>query len=354
MLTTSFNHIRLFILSISIALILGLNSCKLFQESKEDKEARLMNVFEKDTYPIIQNIYEECKEADDLIDSRMEIASNGLNAAFKEMGEFNTNSHGEIYGAINQYTKKEMKIELPIIRLGNIPFYPGAADTIVDELSRKYGCELIICQKMNDQGDMLRVATTIKKLNGERTIGTFIPAIKPDGQENPVTSVILSGKTYYGRSFIFNAWYKTRYEPIMDKSGNIIGCTLVAIKIDDQDIVRDKIMKTYIGITGHIFVIGGKGTMMGKYIISAGGHSDGKDILAVKDPNARPIVKEMLELATAANEGEVTYYTYPWINKALGETEARTKAAALVYFEEWDWVIGASTYLEDFDYPEGR
>jgi methyl-accepting chemotaxis protein len=331
---------------ISGLLLLSVAGC--LGENEEEKEARLMKAFEEETHPILKELYEVYQIEEEKVVAKIENASNSLKSVLHDMGGFNTNSKGEIYGAINQYTKEEILIELPIIRLGGMPFYPVVADTIVDELSEKYGCELTVFQKMNDQGDLLRVATTIRKLDGKRAIGTFIPAVNPDGQENPVNSVILSGQVYVGRAFIVNAWYKTRYEPIKDNSGNVIGCLQTACKIDYQDSVRKKMISTIIGKTGLVFAIGGKGDQRGKYIISFRGMSDGKNILGVTDTKGRPIIKEMIELAMAADKGEVTYYTYPWMNR--GENKPRMKAAALIYFEEWDWVVGGSAYLEEFEF----
>ena len=76
-----------------------------------------------------------------------------------------------------------------------------------------------IFQRMNEQGDMLRVATTVKMAVRERAIGTFIPAFGPDGAKNPVISAILKGTTYHGRAYVVNDWYLTAYEPIHDNTG---------------------------------------------------------------------------------------------------------------------------------------
>ena len=65
---------------------------------------------------------------------------------------------------------------------------------------------------------MLRVATNVKKLDGSRAIGTYIPATNPDGKANKVIKTVLEGNTFYGRAFVVNAWYVTAYEPIWDKT----------------------------------------------------------------------------------------------------------------------------------------
>lgn len=69
---------------------------------------------------------------------------------------------------------------------------------------------------MND----LRVSTNVKKLDGNRAIGTRVSI--------PIyNSVLRDGKTFYGRAFVVNAWYVTGYEPIYDIDKKVIGILYV-------------------------------------------------------------------------------------------------------------------------------
>jgi len=52
---------------------------------------------------------------------------------------------------------------------------------VVDEVTAMVGCTCTIFQRMNEPGDMLRVAATVKQHDGSRGIGTYIPAVNPDG-----------------------------------------------------------------------------------------------------------------------------------------------------------------------------
>ena len=90
---------------------------------------------------------------------------------------------------------------------------------IIDEVTDLVGETATIFQRMNDRGDMLRVATTVETADGERAIGTFIPAGNPDGTANAVVTAILNGDTYHGRAYVVNAWYLTAYETVAGWSG---------------------------------------------------------------------------------------------------------------------------------------
>ncbi|HOD39031.1 MAG TPA: Cache 3/Cache 2 fusion domain-containing protein [Candidatus Wallbacteria bacterium] len=58
------------------------------------------------------------------------------------------------------------------------PNYERSINTpIIDEVANLVGDTCTIFQRMNENGDMLRVATNVITKDGRRAIGTFIPAI---------------------------------------------------------------------------------------------------------------------------------------------------------------------------------
>ena len=299
---------------------------------------------------IAEDMHKICDVADYELNFRLSSGIAISNNLIDQMGGYNFSSNYLTWDAINQFTKKATKIALPEMRVGTTPlgqnFTFDQKTPLVDKVQSMAGGTVTIFQRMNELGDMLRVATNVKKLDGTRAIGTYIPAVNPNGKPNKVVATVLSGKTYQGKAFVVNAWYKTLYEPIFDAAGNVIGITYVGYKLEENESIRKKIMAQVVGKDGYVWVIGGSGNQRGDYIISAGGKRDGENIINAQDPDGRYIIQEMLDLAMASDT--VAYYEYPWINKAAGETEARDKIAAVVYFEPWDWVIGPSAYLSDF------
>lgn len=67
---------------------------------------------------------------------------------------------------------------------------------------------------MNQNEEMVRIATTVRTKDGKRTIQSFIPAVNPDGEKNPVVSNILAEEEYIGRAFVVNQRYITKYLPL--------------------------------------------------------------------------------------------------------------------------------------------
>jgi methyl-accepting chemotaxis protein len=254
------------------------------------------------------------------------------------------------WNAVNQFSKEVLKEDLPRMMVGD-KWLGQAKDfkegvPVVDQVKKLVGGTCTIFQRMNKQGDLLRVATNVEKLDGSRAIGTYIPAVNPDGSPNPVVSTVMSGKIYSGRAYVVNAWYITAYEPIRDKNGKIIGCLYVGVKLEAMEKIKKIIEKTRIGKSGYVGVIGGTGEQKGKYIISKDGKRDGEYIIDALDNDGKPFLKEMLESSIALKKGEVGFRVYPWKNS--GEVKARMKTGAYVYFEPWDWVVIPTMYADDF------
>jgi len=111
--------------------------------------------------------------------------------------------------------------------------------------------------------------------------------------------------------------------------------------------LRESIMGLRVGKSGYVAVLDGSGEDMGDYIISYKGQLGGENILNARDQTGRYFVKEMLEKSRKSSPGEFHYTVYPWQNK--GNPAPRDKIAASLYFADWDWVITAIAYIDDFD-----
>jgi methyl-accepting chemotaxis protein WspA len=223
---------------------------------------------------------------------------------------------------------------------------------IVDEVEKLVGVTCTIFQRMNDRGDMLRVATNVEDLEKKRAIGTYIPAVLPDGADNPVTAAVLKGQSYRGLAYVVNTWYLTAYEPITDKAGKIIGMLYVGEKLESVASLRKAIMEMKVGKIGYVGVIGGKGEHRGRYVISKDGARDGESIWDQKDMYGNNTVQTIVASALKQPKGEVFYHEYIWQNP--GDPQPRKKVSSVIYFEPFDWVIVAGTYEDDFFGPIGH
>jgi methyl-accepting chemotaxis protein len=296
-----------------------------------------------DTYHLCETTHKLIQEK---LDSDLRVAGHLV----QQQGNLRLDNETVSWDAVNQFTKTATAVSIPKMYLGNQWLGQNHSTSLttplVDDVKQLVGGTCTIFQRVNDAGDMLRVATNVEKTDNSRAIGTYIPARNPDGSANAVIQSLLNGKTFRGRAYVVNAWYQTAYQPIYDNRGELIGALYVGIPQEAVSSIREAIMQTVVGKTGYVFVLGGSGSEKGNYIISKNGSRDGENIWGAKDATGRLFIQSMIEKATTLQGEAVDFERYPWQNK--GESTARMKTAALMYFKEWDWVIGASTYDDDY------
>lgn len=261
-----------------------------------------------------------------------------------------SNTQNITWQATNQVTKETQTLSLPAMLIGNQAIQPiysfNQESILVDEVKDMVGGTSTIFQRMNRAGDMLRVATNVRKLDDSRAVGTFIPST------SPVIQTVLSGKRFTGRAFVVNKWYLTAYDPIFDTQGEVIGVMYFGVPQESVSALRKSIIDTKVGKEGYVFVLGATGSQKGDYIISAGGARDGENILKAKDANGNLFIQEMIEKSVAAGDGNIAEQIYPWTNNP--NEPPQYKLSHVVYFEPWNWVIGAGTTLDDIFQAKNR
>ncbi|NUY01337.1 methyl-accepting chemotaxis protein [Paraburkholderia youngii] len=75
--------------------------------------------------------------------------------------------------------------------------------------------------------DFVRVATSVKRQTGERAVGTVLD------RSHPGYRMLRSGQPYTGYATLFGKQYMTRYEPIRDSSGDVIGALYVGLDVSE-------------------------------------------------------------------------------------------------------------------------
>jgi methyl-accepting chemotaxis protein len=212
---------------------------------------------------------------------------------------------------------------------------------LVDRVKALVGAEATLFQRMDERGDMIRVATTVPDRGGGRAIGTYIPAVDPDGRPNPVVSTVLRGETYRGRARVLDAWYLSGYEPIRDPAGRIVGMLFIGLRQDALEGIRAGVAASRIGETGALYVLGGSGNQRGRYVIPPPGHADGEDAWAARDARGEEHVQKIVRAALDGRPGDPALVSWQQPAAPGGRDRERERVAAVTYFEPWDWVIVA-------------
>jgi len=265
-------------------------------------------------------------------------------------GGVNFSSENIKWNAVNQFTQQSQEISLPKLTVGDVwlgqNFSSSQATPVVDKVKEMLGGTCTIFQRMNTRGDMLRVATNVIGEDGKRAIGTYIPAVNQDNTPNPVVSAVMRGETFVGRAQVVGRWYVAAYEPIKDSTGSITGMLYVGLPIDMVKEVTEAINSIKVGKTGYVFVLGGAGNQKHKTIIHKA-LGINVDLTDRKDSSGELFIQKMVTQAlSTGKDGKPVIFSYPWLDQ--GATKTRDKYVALVYYEPWDWVIGASSYYDEF------
>ncbi|MBV8730781.1 MAG: Cache 3/Cache 2 fusion domain-containing protein, partial [Acidobacteriia bacterium] len=259
-----------------------------------------------------------------------------------------------VWEAQDEFTAAATKVSLPRVLagedwLGQVTD-PEAAVAVVDEIRNLTHTASTIFQRMNSNGDMLRIATNVIGKDGKRAIGTYIPATGSDGIPNPVVATILRKETFVGRAFVVNEWYLAAYQPLLDSKGEVSGMLFVGLpETLATEPVRRSIISTKVGTTGYVYVINGQGPTRGHYVISKNGERDGENIWDSRDSEGNLMIQEICRKAIALGPGQMATHRYWWKNPE--DAAALAKIARLKYFKDWDWVIGVS--LPESEYYEG-
>ena len=287
-----------------------------------------------------QKTYNICIVAQEFIQKSVDTNLNVARAALKQVGGIQPTARPNQWNAVNQYTRAVTTITLPTWSVGgqllegdrSFEKRVPVVDTVTEETSDKAQ----IFQRMDDAGDMLRVATNVPDTDGKRGIGTFIPATNPDGSANPVVKTVLGGQTYRGRAFIVTDWYISAYEPIFNAQGKVIGMLCAAVKQQGVDSLHQAlIFASSSGQHSSVAVYYGNDSQANS------NHPVIEPSLLAADTKSLWL-PEVLKKAPSLNADETGGVTV---------TDPKTGAQAIVqyvYYKPWDWILVVAADSRDF------
>jgi len=309
----------------------------------------IVNTADKTLESIVINLYSMCVAQNEMISEKVKTDLNVARSIVNSYGDVQFNELETVsWSAINQYSKKSTPVELPKMMIGsewlgkNSSF--SVSSPVVDTVQSLVDGTCTIFQRMNDAGDMLRVCTNVKKLDGTRAVGTYIPAVNEDGTNNPVVSKVLSGETFYGRAYVVNAWYITAYEPIFDSDHKVVGILYSGVKEEAVKSLRNGILSTIVGENGYVSIFETKGKFVGQMLMHAEKIPGSENLYEYTDIDGNAVFTIIQEKALEADTKTAVHYDYT-------RNDGVDMLLSAIYFEEWDWVIFAITEKEDFMGP---
>lgn len=135
-------------------------------------------------------------------------------------------------------TVKVGNIFVPALRCGHTAL--NLETSIVDRFSADSGgVATIFAMRGND---FVRVATSLKKPDGSRVIGTMLDSTQP------VCQKLREGKSFSGKAQLFGKTYMTHYEPLVSAGGETIGALFVGLELVQAGVSGDEILALARGI----------------------------------------------------------------------------------------------------------
>jgi len=210
--------------------------------------------------------------------------------------------------------------------------------TLTDEFSAR--ANVVATLFVRDGPDFVRVTTSLKKEDGSRAVGTSID------HAHPAFPLLLTGKSYGGPAVLFDHPYITRYEPIKDEAGNVLGVFFVGVEIGkEMKSLQDEIAAIHIGQSGYYSVVDASaGKRYGTLIVDPSMKDEAAKApgaaLKMLDVDGQPVFGRML----SGGKGELRYRV---------EVDGRAVDRMAVYATDpaWNWLVAGTVDMDELFGP---
>ena len=193
----------------------------------------------------------------------------------------------------------------------------------VDNYTQIKGSTATVFAKLGD--DFVRVTTSLKRLDGSRTLGTFL------GKKSPAYKALMNKKRYFGAAKLFGNDYMAVYDPII-KNGELIGILYVGYNSTSSMLkLMNNLKSIKIADTGYLSIISTKNKSLGKVILHP--TMEGKNIYNLKDDNNVEFVKELFK-----NDHGNVHYTENGIDKNI----------VYVDYKDRNWKLVLNSHIDEF------
>jgi methyl-accepting chemotaxis protein len=152
----------------------------------------------------------------------------------------------------DQITKQSATHALPFLKLAGRDMWHDQA--LVDTITSLTGDAATLFQ-LTDFG-LVRITTSVRKLDSSRAWGTYIPS------SSPVYQAIRDGKDYVGRAFVVKDWFVTTYRPLRNATGAVVGAVFVGMPQADLPTLRKSLSSMVVGKEGYPMLVDTSGKIL--------------------------------------------------------------------------------------------
>ncbi|OLO07653.1 hypothetical protein BTW08_10855 [Salinicola sp. MH3R3-1] len=174
-----------------------------------------------------------------------------------------------------------------------------------------------------DGDDFVRISTSLKNEAGERAMGTLLK------RDSKSYAKLMANEPYIGLANLFGTSYITKYQPIQDSDGNVVGALFVGVDVSaEMAQVQNRIREMGIGDAGYTMLISAVGDARGQVI--AGGPYEGQNLL----------------------DGELADTYAPLFDQTTGEIDYQAsdgdeRLVSYSRYSEWQWIVAGSVSVDE-------
>lgn len=220
----------------------------------------------------------------------------------------------------NQETHEKTTLAVPIVRVdGRIL----STHELVDQIRRETGSEVTIMSLLPE--GLLRVSTSIRKADGSRAIGTYVPST------SPVYAAIRAGQPFLGRIKVVGQQFVTAYVPLK-QNGQVVGALFAGNPETSYERIISYLKTLKLLSNGYFYILDSSGTMIMHPSLV------GQNMLEKTDLDGNRIFSDIIN----RKDGWIEY-RWPTAD-GKGQTK---KMAVFHYLPLMDWYIAASVSLDE-------
>ncbi|WP_043946477.1 Cache 3/Cache 2 fusion domain-containing protein, partial [Ralstonia solanacearum] len=185
--------------------------------------------------------------------------------------------------------------------------------------------------------DMIALFDGTMRTEADRFLTAFADAVP-----GPYNKALMAGESFRGLAWLFGVPYMSKYEPVRDAAGKVVGALYVGVDVRAElALLKDKIRAHGIGKTGGYFVVDGKaGADQGKVLIDRDQGREGRNLLDAKDADGLAWVREMIERKDGI------------LRHTLADTDggpARERFTVFTQYPDWKLVIAGTAYVDELE-----
>lgn len=258
----------------------------------------------------------------DALNANMQTAQMTLT---KDGGAHVNESHKSTWQATNAETNDTSTVTVPTLAIGNWLSSQDAPQGPLRDISGATGRATVLFERINPEGDMMRVGGAAAEIGRHTELGTYVPARLPGDEPNPIVQSVLSGQVYRGRLYLQGSWHTVVCNPLRQGMGETFGMFCVGLNNSGIRSLQEEFKANYVGANGSVALFYVHGRDRGKLLAEPTGLAKATQAqwslqileksLTIKDRD----VDEIVQVHDAATGADVVM--------------------RFTYFEKSDWAI---------------